>query len=226
MRKSFLTKEYSLEPISGTMNQKEIRNFFISKIMEIEDEILVDKTDIYWTESNDQTQGIKLEDMNKAFNSSVVKQINHSITVLPNQKEFISWRIDINIREIIKQYLFSQIKLNRTFEGILNSNTYYNSVDLAIMQYIEQNIFPRIKFFNLNFFVFFSKIGSVDETGNIALQYDNKFNQGILDYASKVTNFKLTTDVSENIASLIYKQTENSLDYKFDYYFDVIWKKA
>ena len=28
MRKSFLTKEYSLEPINGTMEQKELRNYY------------------------------------------------------------------------------------------------------------------------------------------------------------------------------------------------------
>ncbi len=257
MRKSFLTKEYSIEPIAGTFNMKEQRAFFSSKILEIEDEMYVDSNNINWTESSDQTQGIRLEDINKSFNTELVKSDNHSLRFFPNQteqqkKEFTRWEFKINIREIINQYLFAQLKSNRTFEGIDNNNTMNTSVDKAINGYIVDNVYPRVKFFNIVLYIQYYKIGDeqgfLDENNNsvIALQFDNQFRENLITPSPtsgetseayenrliefrnsiKVKNFQLSTDPNQEVATIIYKQTESSLNYKFDYYYDIIWVKA
>jgi hypothetical protein len=257
MRKSFLTKEYSIEPLNGTFNMKEQRAFFSSKILEIEDEMYVDNNNINWTESSDKTQGIRLEDINQSFNTELVKSTNHSLRFFPNQteqqkKEFTRWEFKFNVREIITQYLFAQLKTNRTFEGIDNNKTLKNNIDTAINTYIKDNVYPRIKFFNIVLYVQYYKIGDeqgfLDENNNevIALQYDNKFREDLItpspesgetstDYqirlrnyrdSIKVKNFQLSIDPNQEVATVIYKQTESSLNFKFDYYYDVIWVKA
>jgi hypothetical protein len=253
MRKSFLTREYSLEPQNGSLNMAEQRAFFTSKILKIEDIMDVNDTNYSWTEAPDNTQGIRVENVNQSFNSYQVKLNNHTLSMYPQQTdEYTKWLFTINIREIISEYLFAQLKTNRTFAGIDNPNTLTNSVDDAINQYITYNVFPRINFFNIILYVQYYAIGIsegiLDSNNNpvIALQYDNQFRNDLINppmmvgettqqytqrvatYQSSitVTNFQISTDMNENIASVIYKQTQSSLIYKFDYYFDVIWEKT
>ncbi len=257
MRKNFLTKEYSSLPIAGTMNQKEQRAFFSSKILEIEDTMYIGDTNINWTESSDKTQGIRLEDVNRTFNTSTVKKINHSISLSAQQsdqekREFTKWEFNFNVREMITEYLFSQLKTNRVFANIDNSATLNNDIDDAINQYITNNVYPRINFFNIVMYVRYYRLGEpqgfLDSNNNpvIALQYDNQFRENLItlpslagestsDYQKrsqeykdsiKIKNFQISTDSNQNIATVIYKQTQSSLSYKFDYYYDVIWVKA
>ena len=257
MRKNFITKEYSSEAQFGTKNVVEQRAFFSSKILEIEDEMYVGNTNINWTESSDKTQGIRLEDVNKSFNTFDVKKTNHTFKISSQQTEtekrdFTKWEMQINIREIITQYLFAQLKMNKTFSGIDNFMTINLDIDKAILQYINYNIYPRINFYNIVFYAQYYKIGDneniLDENNNpvIALQYDTQFRESLItppvingetttEYLNRVNNFKnsitlknfqLSTDPNQNIATVIYKQTMSSKTYKFDYYFDVIWKKS
>ena len=258
MRKSFQTKEYSLESISGTMEQKELRNFFSSKILEIEDEMLVDDNNIIWQENSNRTQGIGIDTENRILNTFDLKTDNHTIRIQPNQsdqqkREFTRWEIVYNIRHIVTEYLFAQLKKNRTFEGIDNNKTFNNSVDKAIKEYIKENVYPRIQFAKINLYVQYYKLGEAlpDQfTKNnepvIALQYKPQFNQSIInptplsgettvEYNQRLesiktniltSNYQLKTDSIENTATMIFKQKENALNYKFDYYFDIIWKRS
>ncbi len=256
MRKSFLTKEYSIEGIPGTFSMKEQRAFFGSKILEIEDVMRIGNNNINWTESVDNTQGIILENINKSFDSEIIKKNNHSIRVYPLQsdeqkRDFTRWELTFNIREMIRIYLFSKLKSNRIFKNIENKNTINNSIDSAINDYIIYNIYPRIGFLNIVLYVKYYKIGeiqdySVDNIPVIALQYDNRFREELITPSPmggesnesynnrintyreslKIKNFQLTTDPNQDTATIIYKQTQSSLSYKFDYYFDVIWQKV
>lgn len=258
MRKSFLTKEYSLEELNGTFEMKELRNFFSSKILEIEDEMLVGDNNIIWQENANQTQGIGIDTENRILNTFDLKTDNHTIRLQPNQsdqqkREFTRWEFTFNIRQIITQYLFAQLKKNRTFEGIDNNKTFKGSVDRAIRQYIRKNVFPRIEFARVDLYIQYYKLGEAipglfDQNNEpiIALQYQPNFRDGIInpiplsgetttEYNQRVgtlktdiltTNFQLNTDARENVATMVFKQKENSLDYKFDYYFDIVWRKA
>jgi hypothetical protein len=256
MRKSFITKEYSLEKIAGSMNMKEQKNFFSSKILEIEDTLYIGNNNITWTESSDKTQGIRLEDINNTFNTESVKYNNHSIKISSQQSEqerkiYTKWELTFNIRKMITQYIYANLKANRVFSNIDNKNTINNDIDDAINQYIIYNVYPRIGFFNIVLYVQYYKIGEeegvLDSENNpiIALQYDTQFRENLIlppsiggetteEYNSRVINYKnnitvkkfdITTDTQQDVATLIYKQTLSSQDYKFDYYYDVIWKK-
>ena len=180
-----------------------------------------------------------------------LKKDNHSIRIFPNQsnqekRQFTRWEFQFNIREIITEFLFAQLKKNRTFEGISNENTINSSIDSSIYQYIRDNIFPRIKFFNIELFVKYYRVSEEQDNNIIALQYDNQFRKDIIlptplsgetttefeqrsitfKDSLRVENFELTVDSNENTATILYKQINSSTNFKFDYYFDVLYQKA
>lgn len=251
MRKNFITREYSSEPRSGTLSMKEFRNFFSSKILEIEDIMNIDSSDIIWSENTQRTQGIGIDNINRILDTYSLKKDNHKLRIFPLQseqqkKEFTRWEFTINIRETISEWLFAQLKRSETFSGIENRNTINNSVDDAIKQYITDNIYPRINFKTIDLYIRYYEIGETQQNNELALQFDPKFQENIIipdtisgetqrDFSIRseefknsllIKDFELTTDASENIATLIFKQTESSLNFKYDYYFDIIWEKS
>lgn len=251
MRKKFLTKEYSLENRPGTLSMLEKKNFFGSKIMEIPDLLTVDEVNIVWNESIDGTQLINIDDQTKILDTSDLKKTNHSIQRTPRQserdiREYTNYDFTINVKQIVNDWIFAQLKKYQTFGGIKNDETAENDVDIAIQEYIDLNIFPRIKFDTVNLYVRYFQIGTLDESGLVSLQYDIRYNDNIivppaisgestdqlvrrsLEYKNslKVLNYELTLDTFEQIATLKYKQTKSSQFYKFNYYFDVVYRKA
>lgn len=251
MKKSFITKEFSIEGQPGTLSMKEQRTFFSSKILELEDIISIDENDIIWNESIDNTQGLGVDSVNKILDTYELKLNSHTIRIYPNQsdqdkKEFTRWEFTFNILDCIRQYIFAQLKKNKTFSGIANDKTRFNDIDRAIMDYIDFNVIPRIKFDTIELFIKYYSIGAKQENGIIALQYQNTFREDLItplpnpgettaQYQNRVigykksisaTNFQLTTDASQTTATVLYKALQSSLNSKFDYYFNIIYKKA
>lgn len=251
MKKSFITREYSSEPQPGTLNQKESRVFFSSKILEIEDVITIDDNNITWTQSTDNTQGLGVDSVNKILDTTTLKLNDHTLRIFPNQsdqdkKNFTQWEFTFNITDMITQYLFALLKKNRTFTGITNINTKFNDIDRAINDYINFNILPRIQFDTVVLFIKYYPVGEKQENGVVALQFDSQFRVDIInpvplagenntDFQNRVLqvrksltakNFQLTLNASQTVATVIYKQTQSSSSFKFDYYFNIVYKKA
>jgi hypothetical protein len=251
MKKNFQTREYSTETVAGTFNMVESRAFFSSKILEIEDVMKVDENDIIWNEATDRTQGLGVDNENRSVDTFVLKQAYHAFSAAPRQsenqlREFPTWELSVDIQSVIINYLFGQLKRNNTFYGISNDKTSTGNIDDAIRHYIISNILPRIKFTSIDLYVKYYKIGEKQDDGQIALQGKNEFVESIitplpksgettgqylnrvLEYKKglKVTNFQLTTNSTQSNAVITYKQIQNALNYKFDYYFDVIFEKA
>jgi hypothetical protein len=251
MKKNFQTREFSTEPVAGTFNMAESRAFFSSKILEIEDVMKVDENDIIWNEAIDRTQGLGVDNQNKSVEMFALKQAFHTFAAAPRQseaqmREFPTWELTLNIQSIIVEYLFGQLKRNKAFYGIANDKTSTGNIDQAIRQYVLYNVLPRIKFTTIDLYVKYYRIGEKQDDGQLALQGKNNFVESIitplpksgettgqymnrvLDYKKglKVTNFQLTTNSTQTSATIVYKQIQNALEYKFDYYFDVIFEKA
>lgn len=251
MRKTFITREYSSEATVGSMNMRENRNFFGSKILELEDRMVVDSNEIAWSENYDHTQAIGMDNFSLKLDPFQLKQNNHTLRINPNQsefdkKEFTRWEFTFNVRAIIREYLFAQLKANKTFAGIENRNTLENSVNKSIYEYIDYNIMPRIRFETIDLYVRYYPLSLLQDNNTIALQYDATFRKDLLQLTSlsgentqqfdvrlaaftdkiQVKNFQLITDANQQDARIIYKQSESSLFFKFDYYFDVVYVKA
>jgi len=251
MKKSFITPEYTQELVSGTLSMKEKRNFFASKILEIEDVLLVDENSISWIEAPDATQGVSVDSVTKNLDSTELKNKYHtlqmnSLQTIQDKEKFTIWEFEIDIHSIIRDWLFAKLKSNRVFEFISNENTKQLNIDKAIYSYIDYNIIPRIKFKTVLLYIRYFKIGEIDNTGEVALQYDARYKLSAIFPEEKsgettdellkrieefkksilATNIDLKTTLFNKTAKLTYKQTESSQVYKFDYYFDIIYEKA
>ena len=251
MRKNFITKEYSLENQPGTLNMLEKRNFYGSKILEIPDTLDVDQNNIIWNESSDGSQGINVDDQTKVLDVNALKKNDHTIIRAPQQSiasinEFTVYQFTINVEDIIYQWIYAQLKKYQTFAGIRNIETRAGDIDAAIQQYIQFNVIPRIKFSTVNLYVRYFPIGSIDESGLVSLQYDIRYSQNIIvpttisgestaqfiarsqQYKDSllVSNYELSLDAFSRVATINYKQTQSSQNYKFNYYFDVVYVKA
>lgn len=227
MRKSFMTKEYSIEPIYGTVNMKEQRSFMCSKILEIEDVMNVSTQKILWKESEDNTQGIKSDIIQMTFNPTLIKSSNHNISNnSSDNSEFPIWEININIKTIITEYLFAQLKASNIFSGIKNENTYYENVNKSIFQYIRDNIYPRIKFYNIEVFIKPKYIGFDTDRQEAIIREEPVFTEDVYAEENKIKEFQISTSPLFDTATVRYRQQESNFDTSFDYYFNVIWKKA
>lgn len=229
MKKNFITKEYAKINEHGTMSMYENRNFMASKILEIEDNININDLILEWFESFDGTQGIGVDSVNKQYIPLDIKKKYIKYNVLENQSAesksiYTKWNFAINTQSILVEYIYAKLRVNKIFARIKNINTLTNSVENAIKEYVITNVIPRIRFYNIVLYVKYYRLGDFINNEQIALQYDTILTNNVISDINKVTNFQV--DVFANdIANIIYKQTQSSENYKFDFYFDVIYKK-
>lgn len=234
---SYLQNEFKYTPIDGTFNMKEQKSFFGSKGMDIEDIITISEKSITFNEnptSKEQTTLGTGESINLDYNFNTLKNIKHTI----NQKklqtdlersEITKWTLDIDVNTLLEDYLFASIKSARSFIDVSNINTSSNNVDLAIKNYIASNLLDRYEIDRIDFYVQYFSIENDPSLKMYDPLYDLTVKQN---KNSNIGNAQLTTDITmtksiENSNIILeYTQVKNSLDYKFNYYFDIIFKRS
>lgn len=254
MKDTLILYKFNTIPVNGTFNLLEERTFFGSKMMEIEDTIKIDKTSIqynqYWIDTNINTGSTYMElsknngFQNYVFNQSLedvfiqdlvlLKLDNHTIKKFQQSdidlKNNTRWEITLDIKNILKTYLFYRIKEARTFKGLNYNNFINNSINNSIYDYITLNVMDRYKFDSLDLYVQYQKINLNNNLYNLSalLQYDPRFDSSVEISQNKVTNSNVQQgDVVDQLSNvkLIYNQTKPSTEYKFDYYFNIWFKK-
>jgi hypothetical protein len=229
---TFIIK-YDKQPQKGTFNMKETNCFFGSKMMEIEDEIVIDDKLIqYFNKLNGyQNYDNLVDEVPININLNDIKLSYHTISIIQqNQTDYLNntrWQIDIKIREILKLYLFSKIKERRVFKSITEDDIYNKSLDTSIDDYINNNLIDRYEFNKINLYIKYENIEQ-DQTNNSGskLQYNPSWNVFLKDKQYLITNLNIISDIS-NLNDLIinYNQIKPSTIYRFDYYYDLYFKK-
>jgi len=252
MKENLILKKYKKESVNGTFNLLEDESFFGSKIMDIEDEIIIDDKSVQYfqyfidAESTDST-GKTLAKNNGYQNNYVnnytetftlldvvnLKLINHTIYEAQqkdiDRKNNTKWKISIDIKNILREYLFAKIKERRTFKSLNYKNFSNNDINNSIYEYINLNLLDRYKFENLVFYTKYTDIKNNSIFSNMILkQFDPKFRSDIelLEYKNNDVNINISNFI-DPLANVIidYFQTKPSSDYKFDYYFNIYFKK-
>lgn len=261
MKDNLQLKKFITESVNGTFNLLEESTFFGSKIMDIEDDIVINDNSIqyfqYYYEITDELiNSAKTEERqvildlakNNGYQYYTVNEYEetlfimdivslkdeyHTITKIEqsdiDDKLNTKWQINIKIKDILKEYLFAKIKESRTFKSLKFTNFQNNSINNSIYKYIELNLYDRYKFEKVDFFVKYINLKDNTVYNNLTLrQYDPKYNSDIESSEFKVTNINIETnnylDLLADI-NLNYSQVKPSTDYKFDYYFNLYYKK-
>lgn len=259
MRRNYISPEFKYTKEDGTFNMIEERSFMGSKMLEIEDIITIDNRDIiYYQKSNSEQIDLAQEKLLPPVVYSMTnhKKLNHSLKIDEHQTEFekinnTKWILEINIENILKNYIFSQLKSSRVFENVLSDKTMKNNVNQAIYYYIDQNVMNRYNFERIDLYL---KYNSLLESGNfqstnipLELLESDKIASGTSPTGDDIDpNFlksngnvyseilsknyienKIQTDMTYDQSKMVvkFKQLKKRSEFNFNYYFNIIFKK-
>ena len=228
MRRTGIAPEYTYVNRPGTFNMTEKKSFMGSKIMSTDDSVeLLNQDIIYYEQINGEQTNLDQEITINPVVYSVVsdKKENQQINLDNSQEEQdknlkTKWVIDINIIQLLRNYIFTEIKGSRSFEGVLNTNTVNGSVNDALYDYIDNNIIDLYKLSNINLYI--KNISLQDENRRrLDVRYNHRINS--TKYISK--KYRLSFNKDKSFAQLFLTQEKNSKEFIFDYYFDLIFTK-
>lgn len=228
MRRSYISPEFEYKDVYGTFNMKESTNYYGSKMLEIEDSIYIDKINIVYYENNNGEQ-INLTSENilepHLYSSNESKGKYHTLIKEPSQSDyqldnFTNWVLEIDLKNILLDYIFSQIKKMRTFEGIKNNMVIYKDVNTALKNYIILNTLDRYKLTKVDLYISYN-----DLRNNVVLKHQTKFDESVYNNMNKLIKFQTETQWDNSSIKVIFNQEKISSLYNFNYYFNLFFEK-
>jgi hypothetical protein len=237
MKSDLIINRFKTEPTIGTKSTLEEKTFFGSKMIDIEDQILIDESYIQYSEifntGDTNNNGYQYYDdidyLEKIYlvNLTDSKYLYHSINLMSQTNMDLqnntNWTILINWKDILTDYLYYKLKEARTFKCIRYTDIISENINLYIRDYIKTNLINRYKFVRLNLYI--SYLSLETENMNIIpnLQFDPIFTVSVKNIDNLVKNVNAT--VFDELINVKYKQTQSSKTLKFNYYFDLILYK-
>jgi hypothetical protein len=238
MKSDLIITRFKTEPIIGTKESNDVKTFFGSKMIDIEDTIIIDNSKIQYseyyktgsTENNngyqyyediDNLESIYLVDLSDVkFNNHTVSLVSQSTIDLKNNTQ---WNISIDWKNILREYIYYQLKNRRTFKCIKYSDVLSENINLFVRQYIENNLINRYQFSQLKLYVQYIDLNMGDEYNNPQLLFNPVYTIDVKSDVNLIKNANST--VFDELLLVNYKQTEPSTKMKFNYYFDLIMTK-
>ncbi len=228
MRRTYISPEFSYSRVNGTLSMVEESSFFGSKMIEIEDSIVIDNQNLVWyqtLESEQIDESIESSLSPISYSASDDKRINHTLILDPNQTQFqrdnkARYILEIKLKDILTNFLFGTLKQYRTFEGVRNNVTKSQSVDFAIREYINRNILDRYKFQKVELFIRYNDL----RNQNI-LRFQNNWNNLVRIDSEKLTRLETRTEFDDSEILINFNQEKVSSTYSFDYFFKLYWTK-
>ena len=205
MRRDYISPEYKSVRVYGTFNMLEESNFFGSKMLEIEDSIIISNQEIiYYQNENGEQIDYSIESSLQSYNYSAItdKQVNHTLVIdntqpLYQKNENTRWILTLDLEKIITNYIFANLKKYRTFEGVKKDMTIYDDVNVAISNYINFNVYNRYKVETIDLYVTYNSL----RNQNI-LKFKNTWNRNVESSENKLT--RVQTEYFSNNSKSIY----------------------
>jgi hypothetical protein len=228
MRRNYISPEFEYKEVFGTFNMVEESNFFGAKMLEIEDSVLINNQNIiYYQMPNGEQLDLSVENtlQSYVYSAAIDKEKNQILTIDPSQTEYTkenltNWYLDINLREILANYIFSELKRYRTFEGIRTNMNTYNDVNTAIKSYINYNVIDRYKLSRIDLYLSYKDLRSQS-----LLRYKNSWNPNIVSPSNKLTKFQSEMSIDGSYTRLIFNQQNPSTAYSYEYFFNLYFEK-
>lgn len=223
MRRSYISPEFSKTNVFGSFNSFEESNFFGSKMLEIEDIIEIkDQNIIYYQNSKNEQIDINVESTQNStiYSSFDTKQLNHKLIIDESQpinqkKKKTRWLIDIDTNTILTEFIFANIKKERTFQSLTSDMVVSKDLNVYIRNYIQNNVLDRYRLIGIDLFIDYLDINS---NGN--LRYKNIFDKRTFNRFDK---FRLETKT--NNITLTFDQEKDSDQFSFKYFFNLRFEK-
>lgn len=221
MRRNAISPEYNKVDIPGYYNMIERKSFLGSKLMFTENNIDIENQDIIYYQQNNGDQ-INLDqemDINQVEYSTIIdKNDNHSIYKNPSQNEEslvnrTQWILEINILNILRNYLFAKIKERRSFENMLSRDTIFRRIDDAIYSYIDNNLLEIYKYDSIDLFLEYISLKE-ENLNKFSVGYDENISEKFKMYRKELNKDK-------SILKIYFTQEKNSSEYTFNYYFNL-----
>jgi hypothetical protein len=227
MRRTYISPEFNNNKIYGTYNMVEESNFFCGKMLEIEDYISIENQDIIYYQKNTGEQlNVVIESSLQPYfySSSNVKKENHTLVIDETQNSFqkdnnTRWILEVNLRDIFYDYIFSTLKKYRTFEGLRSEMTSENDVNVSIRKYIDNNVLSRYRFKKIDLLVEYQDI----REQNI-LRYRNNWKNS-LTTNNIVSKTQTETSFDESTIKVIFSQDRSSKEFTMNYFFNLLYEK-
>ena len=242
MRRTYISPEFDYSRVYGTFNMKEEASFFGSKMLQIEDNVLIDSQSlVYFQSLNNEQINLSVESLlpPTSYSASDDKRVNSKLIIDPSQTSSqkntnTQYILTINLKSILTDYIFASLKKWRTFEGIKNNMTKNGDINYAITEYIVKNVLDRYKLASVDLYLKY-----VDITNQSALRYDNVW----AGYTDPITNrisalpedvgtdkyrlskFQQQTQADYSSTIITFSQQQNSEQYCFDYFFKLSYQK-
>jgi len=223
-----MSPEYSNTQIYGTFNMVEESNFFAAKMLEVEDSIYVSNQNIiYYQKSTGEQIDLSIESSlpTQVYSASDNMKSHQKLTLDDSQLDYqkesnTKWILNIDLRDILSDYLFATMKRYRTFEGISNPLTKNNDVNTAIREYISNNVTNRYKLNRLDLYVSYTDLRSQN-----VLRYKNTWKSTIVSDSNLLKKKQMDVAFDESSLKILFTQEKPSSQYNFDYYFNILFEK-
>lgn len=228
MRRHYISPEFKYVKTHGSMSMLEQTSFFGSKMMDIMDSLsITNENIIYYQGQGTNEQLSLLIEKNTTpivYNTINDKKENHSIRLDQAQSSVQSdsnarWIVEINTKSILNNYLFATLKKYRTFEGVRNNMTIYNSIDVAIKDYISKNILNRYRYKSVDLFVSYQPFSQ-----DGILKHQNQFVE-ITDTLLITNKIQSILNSSGERLTINFNQEKPASEYNFNYYFNLYFEK-
>ena len=224
MRRDYISPEYKSVRVYGTFNMLEESNFFGSKMLEIEDSIIISNQEIiYYQNENGEQIDYSIESSLQSYNYSAItdKQVNHTLVIdntqpLYQKNENTRWILTLDLEKIITNYIFANLKKYRTFEGVKKDMTIYDDVNVAISNYINFNVYNRYKVETIDLYVTYNSL----RNQNI-LKFKNTWNSNVESSENKLTRVQTEYFSNNSKVRLIFNQEKPSKEFSYNYFFNV-----
>ena len=228
MRRSYISPEFDHNDIYGTFNMVEESNFFGAKMLEIEDSIYIDiQNIIYYQNSKGEQINFSSESTldSNVYSSSDSKQKYQRLVIDETQSTYTKdnstrWILDINLKSILIEFLYAELKKYRTFEGISNNMTINNDVSSSLKNYISNNVLDRYKFKRIDLFLEYK-----DMRSNSLFKLKNTWDNLVYKTENQLNKFETDTQYDGSSVRITFNQEKPSSLYNFNYYFNILFDK-
>ncbi len=228
MRRTYISPEYSTLKVFGTYNMIEESNFFLSKMLEIEDSIYITNQDVvYYQNSNSEQVDFSLESTlpSLVYSTSADKLQNHTLIIDESQTQYqrdtnTKWILEIDLETTLRNYIFAIMKKYRTFEGMKKSMTRSGDINVALNSYIEENVLNRYKFKKIDLYVSYK-----DLRDQSILRYKTYWNPIVAKESNKMVKYQSETSFNDSSIKIYFSQDKNSTEYSFEYFYNILFEK-